>query len=85
MFRKYSCGCIGFEIESSDSTCFTLYRFQDCRGDDIDIRLHNALATKDSRELTPDELKNLIEQLTQLVDDGQALRALRQAIACAKL
>ena len=81
MFRKYECGCIGFETPGYPKK--HVRSFYACDGRDErpnSLHRHDKLAEKESRLLTDDEVRELLDTVAALVEDGYALRELRDAL-----
>lgn len=84
MFKRYSCGCVGFVlrsgivcVKSCDSDGYSpAIQFYD-RTDDL-IR-------KSSEMLTDAEVEELIEEIGKLVNKGNALASLQSAMRAAGL
>ncbi len=87
MFRKYECGCVGFEFNSAetDASKRRVRCFQSCDGDEREHAIYerHGLSEKESRPLTDDEVEMLFNAISPLVDDGYAMRELRTALAVA--
>ena len=90
MFKRYSCGCIGFVLYGDDLARKRILCIKACDNDgrspELDIHDRTeSLRPKQSEKLSHREVADLMLDIGSLVDDGNRLRNLQNAFRGAGL